>query len=192
MTTPEQRDQAADDGDEAAWQRDCASTARDREAAERDQRGEARTQAALQYARITRRMLDATSQKPGTDQRLLRVLLGHLDEALGDADRDRLAATRDRHAAAADRRQAAQDRFIRAQHRGQAAIERAQLPPAPPAASHQRWVTLYARAESARRSAEALAEPAHAPRPDGGRRPVAQQHPQAAPRMGALAPSAQA
>jgi len=29
MTTPEQRDQADDDHDEAAWQRDRASTARD-------------------------------------------------------------------------------------------------------------------------------------------------------------------
>ena len=99
MTTPEQRDQAADDSDEAAWQRDCASTARDREAAERDQRGDARTRAAMEYARLTRRLLDSSSQKPGTDQRLLRAVLGRLDEALGDADRDRLAATRDRHAA---------------------------------------------------------------------------------------------
>jgi len=104
MTTPEQRDQAADDGDEAAWRRDRISTARDREAA----------------------------------PLLLRVVLRHLDEALADAGRDRLAATRDRHAAAADRRHAAQDRFTKAQHRGQAAIERAQQAPAPPPAGHQR------------------------------------------------------
>jgi len=169
MTTPEQRDQAADDSDEAAWQRDCASIVRDREAAERDRRGEAGMRAALQYARLTRRLLDVTGQTPEADQRLLRVVLAHLDEALGNADRDRVAAIRDRRAAAADRRYAAQDRFIKAQHRGQAAIERAQRAPAPRPArqlltSPQRWATLYARAESARRSAEALAEPAHRPR----------------------------
>jgi len=192
MTTPEQRDQAADDSDEAAWQRDCASTARDREAAKRDQRGEARTQAAMQYASLTRRLLDATGQEPGMDQRLLRMVLAHLDEALGNADRDRLAATRDRHAAAADRRQAAQDRFIKAQHRGQAAIERAQRALAPPPASPQRWVALYARAESARRSAEALAGPAHTPRSVRVRQPAGQYQPQAGQRVGTPAPSPQA
>jgi hypothetical protein len=92
MTTPEQRDQAADDSDEAAWQRDCASTARDRQAAERD----------------------------------------------------------------------------------------------------QRWATLYARAESARRSAEALAGPARTPAPPWFRRPAAQRQPQAGQRMGTPAPSPQA
>src|SRR5690348_4095620 len=66
MTTPEQRDQAADDYDEAAWQRDRAGTARDREAAERDRRGEARTQAALQYVRLTRARAHAPpGSRPG-------------------------------------------------------------------------------------------------------------------------------
>ncbi|HEV8221235.1 MAG TPA: hypothetical protein VGQ05_13275 [Streptosporangiaceae bacterium] len=159
-TTPEQRDQAAEDRDQAAWQRDRAGAARDRAADERNRRAEARAQAVLQYTRVTLRQLDTAAEEPGADQRVIRAMLRHLDEALGHAGMNREAATRDRQAAAADRRQAAQDRFISSEHRGQAAIERAQKAreePAPVSPLH--WTELYARAHFARDCAEALREP---------------------------------
>ena len=159
-TTPDQRDQAADDRDEAAWQRDRASALRDRDADDRDEHVQARLNAALKYAGLTRRLLDAAAaEHPEPDQRIARDLLRHLQEALSDAGRYRRASAHDRQAAAADRAEAAEDRAIEAGHRGQAAIERAQQPAAGMAAiSGERWADLYERARSARSRAGALGE----------------------------------
>jgi uncharacterized protein (DUF3084 family) len=63
----EQRDQAAEDRDQAAWQRDRAGAARDKAAGERDRRADARTQAVLQYTRLTLRQLDTAAGEPGAD-----------------------------------------------------------------------------------------------------------------------------
>jgi hypothetical protein len=160
VLTAEQRDQAAEDRDEAAWQRDRASAARDWQAGDRDGRAQTRTQAALQYARLTRRLLDAADQhagqEPAADRHIVRGLLERLDQALQDAEVDRRAALGDRRAAAADRRRAADDRFVEAAHRGQAAIERAQQAPGTALASEERRNELCALARSARAHAATL------------------------------------
>ena len=168
VTTPDQRDQAAEDCDEAAALRDRAGAARDLAAAAREDRAEARLQDAEKYAELTRRLLDAASQEPGADQRIARDLLRHLEESLADADRDRRAATGDRRAAAADRDHAATDRALNAAHRGQAAIERAQQAPGlepadlEPASLDpvglEGWAGLYEHAQAARSRAAALTE----------------------------------
>ena len=162
-TTPEQRDQVAEDHDEAAAERDRASAARDGKADERDQRAAARMQAGMQYAGFTRRLLDTAARQPGADQRLIRAALSHLSESLEDAELDRQAAIHDRRAAAADRSQAACDRLASSGHRGQTAIERAQHAMEP--AGHEHWLALYARAQSARDGAGTAGGPAPAPGP---------------------------
>jgi hypothetical protein len=189
MTTPEQRDQAADDSDEAAWQRDCASTARDREAAERDERGEARTQAALQYAGLLRRLLDATSQEPGTDQRLLRAVLACMDDALGDADRDRL---RRRPATSAGPRCTRAPRPPAAAPRPSPGLRTRPARAGRPAARHSRrrargWAPRFL----ARRPNGWPGAPAVAPGPCPGRRPHRQPPIQHAPRTGGTPDSAE-
>jgi len=165
VVTPEQRDQAAEDCDEAARQRDRTSAARDQEADERDGRGEARTQEAVRYTRPARRLVNATAQQvvqPGANQPVVHALLRHMDQTLQDVALDRQAAVRDRRDAAADRNQSAEDRFIKAAHRAQAAIERAQQPLHPVLLDHGRWSDLYAGAQAARTRSEALCQQARA------------------------------
>lgn len=150
VTTPDQRDQAADDLDETALLRDRAGAARDRAAADRDGRSDARLLAAEEYVDITRRLLDAAAHESGADQPIARDLLRNLEERLADADRDRRAAASDRRAAAADRKDAAEDRAQMAAHRGQAAIERALRDAiAESAVRPERWDELQARARRA-------------------------------------------
>lgn len=163
VTTPDQRDHAAEDCDEAAARRDRAGAARDRAADAREEQAQARLLDAEKYAELTHRLLDAASQEPGADQRIARDLLRYLKDSLADADRDRRAATGDRRAAAADRDHAARDRAVMAAHRGQAAIERVQQAPGQEPSSLdpaglEGWAELYEHAQSARSRAGALTE----------------------------------